>query len=505
MSLQRSSGVLLHVTSLPGRYGVGSLNRSAYAWVDFLADAGQTVWQVLPLGPTSYGDSPYASLSTFAGNPYLIGLESLVDDGLASPEDLEDAPELPHDKVDYSALSEWKLPLLARIAGRWVGRAPDEFHAWAATQSAWLPDYALFLALKSEHENKNWQEWPDELKTRQPAALAEARDRHAERIEVEQIIQWFFFRQWNALRAYANERKVKVFGDIPIFVAMDSSDTWCNPGLFQLDPDLKPTHVAGVPPDYFSPTGQLWGNPLYAWPAHAESGYAWWIERVRAAFTMYDILRIDHFRGFAAYWSVPAGSETAELGSWVKGPGAEFFQALRNALGEREIVAEDLGDITPDVTALRDQFQLPGMKIVQFAFGSDASNPFLPHNFESTRFVAYTGTHDNDTVRGWFETAQESEKRYAREYFGFIEESITRTLVRATMASVAQWAIVPLQDLLDLDGSARMNYPGRAHDNWGWRLQPGQLTPHHQGDLLRMTRIYNRLRLEPALVPPAAV
>lgn len=493
MNLPRCSGVLLHVTSLPGRYGVGSLNRSAYAWVDFLADAKQKIWQVLPLGPTSYGDSPYQSLSTFAGNPYLVGLEPLVEEGIAEQSDLEGAPELAEDKVDYCALYDWKLPLLHRIAERWASRAPQEFHQFCEQQSHWLPDYALFLALKAEQKNKGWNEWPLPLRQREPQAMQQARDRHAHQIQVEMFIQWLFFRQWNALRSYANRRAVQIFGDIPIFVAMDSADTWTHPGLFQFNKKLQPVAVAGVPPDYFAPTGQLWGNPLYDWRANKAEGYKWWIQRVRSAFEMYDLLRIDHFRGFAAYWRVRAGAKTAEKGKWVKGPGADLFKTLKRALGERAIVAEDLGDITPDVLQLRDRFHFPGMKIIQFGFGSGPDNPFLPHNFETPNFVAYTGTHDNDTVRGWYESSQsEGERDYVTEYFGNPDEPVSQTLCRATMASTARVAILPLQDLLDLGTEARMNYPGRAHDNWQWRLLPNQLGSEHQQRLRRWTEMYGR-------------
>jgi len=491
MTNKRSSGVLLHVTSLPGRYGVGTLNRSAYAWVDFLADSGQQIWQVLPLGPTSYGDSPYQSLSTYAGNPYLIGLDVLQEEGLVSQEELDESPDLPEGKVDYCALYEWKLPLLHKIAERHVKEAPAEFTQWCKSQK-WLEDYALFLSLKKEHNNTAWNQWPKPIRQRQAKALQDAKDTHQEAMQQEMFIQWLFFRQWKNLREYAAQRKIQIFGDIPIFVAMDSSDTWSHSKLFQFDPDLQPLSVAGVPPDYFSPTGQLWGNPLYDWKAHKDEGYQWWVERVQAAFEMYDILRVDHFRGFAGYWSVPADAKTAETGKWVKGPGADLFEAIHKALGERNIVAEDLGDITPDVTELRDKFEFPGMKILQFAYGSGPANPFLPHNFETTRFVAYTGTHDNDTVRGWYENGTESEREYCREYFGNIEEPISATLSRATFQSTAQWAIIPLQDLLDLGTEARMNFPGRAHDNWQWRLKPNELGEEHRSRLLKWTQMYNR-------------
>lgn len=492
MSISRCSGILLHPTSLPGRYGVGSFNRSAYAWVDFLADSKQKIWQVLPLGPTSYGDSPYQSLSTFAGNPYLIGLESLQEEGLLDPAELVDAPSLPEGKVDYCALYEWKLPLLRRLARRHMSSAPREFHQFCQQQASWLPDYALFVALKGEQNNQSWTSWPWELRTRQPEALKQAQTRHAEAIKVEMFIQWLFFSQWNRLRQHATRRGVQVFGDIPIFVALDSADTWCHPQLFQFDKNLQPKTVAGVPPDYFSPTGQLWGNPLYDWRANKQQQYQWWIERVRAAFDLYDILRIDHFRGFAAYWQVKARAKTAEKGRWVKGPGADFFKVLLKALGDRAIVAEDLGDITPDVLELRDRFRLPGMKIVQFGFGSDPGNPFLPHNFESSNFVAYTGTHDNDTVKGWFESARPDEQEYCRQYFGNPDEPISQTLIRATMQSVARIAILPLQDVLDLGTEARMNFPGRSHDNWQWRLLPEQLGEVHRDRLRLWTRLYAR-------------
>ena len=485
MTLSRCSGILLHVTSLPGRHGVGSLNRSAYAWLDFLADAGQKIWQVLPLGPTSYGDSPYQSLSTFAGNPYLISLEALQEEGWCQAEELK---ELPEGKVDYHHLYDWKLPLLHKIAER-IPSTP-EFERFCQQQK-WLPDYALFLALKTEFNNQAWNQWPKPLRHRHPKALAEARQRHAVTIRREMIIQWLFSKQWEQLRSYARKRGIQIFGDIPIFVAMDSADTWCSPQLFQFNKDLQPTAVAGVPPDYFSPTGQLWGNPLYDWKSHKAEGYAWWIERVQAAFRLYDILRVDHFRGFAGYWRVPADAKTAEKGRWVKGPGTDLFKILLKKVSQ-PIVAEDLGDITPDVLALRDRFQLPGMKVLQFAFGSTPENPFLPHNFESTQFVAYTGTHDNDTARGWYEKGTPEEQKYARDYFGNIDEPISQTLIRATLQSVAKVAIVPLQDVLDLDSEARMNFPGRAHDNWQWRLLPNQLTQVHRDQLKSWNRMFSR-------------
>jgi 4-alpha-glucanotransferase len=491
VALPRASGILLHPTCLPGPYGVGSLNRSAYAWLDFLADAGQKFWQVLPLGPTSYGDSPYQSPSTFAGNPYLIGLENLQEEGLLGPSELSSAPKLAEGKVNYCALYEWKLPLLRRMAQRQVKSAPAEFHQFCARQP-WLDDYALFMALKEQQNQKSWQQWPLPLRRRERQALEQARQQLASPIECEKYLQWLFFRQWESLRAYARRRGIQVVGDVPIFVAMDSADTWCHPQLFDFDEHLQPRSVAGVPPDYFSPTGQLWGNPLYAWKEHRQQNYAWWVERARAALARFDWVRIDHFRGFAAYWRVPAKAKTAQKGRWVKGPGTTFFQALLRELGEARIIAEDLGEITPDVLALRDRFGLPGMKILQFAFGSGANNPFLPHNFESTNFVAYSGTHDNDTVRGWWEAADEAAKAHLKAYFGPSEEPISQTLCRATLASVAKLAILPLQDVLDLPTEARMNFPGRSFDNWTWRLLPNQLEARHRDQLRTWSKLYLR-------------
>lgn len=490
----RRSGVLFHITSLPGRYGIGSLNRSAYAFVDFLKSAGQSIWQVLPVGPTGYGDSPYQSFSTFAGNPYLISLESLVDDGLLDAKVLESAPKFSDDKVDYEGIYNWKLPLLRKLAAAQTeAKAQGAFAAFCKEHHQWLDDYALFVALKVHFEQKAWNTWPKEIRSRQPGAVAEYTKRLKVDIQIEKYLQFLFFKQWNAFKAYANKNGVEVFGDTPIFVALDSADSWVNSSLFYFDAELQPKVVAGVPPDYFAPTGQLWGNPLYNWKVHKESGYAWWIERVRHAFKMFDILRIDHFRGFCGYWEVKAGSPTAEAGRWVKGPGNDLFKALEKSLGKLAIVAEDLGDITPDVTDLRDRLELPGMKIVQFGFGSGPGNDFLVHNY-GQNFVAYTGTHDNDTVRGWFESLKSpTEKQYFLDYFGNSKEAPSQVMIRVALQSVANTAITPLQDLLDLDGTARMNFPGRSFDNWQWRLLPEQLTEVHQKHLLELTKLYGRL------------
>ncbi|MCB0065164.1 MAG: 4-alpha-glucanotransferase, partial [Caldilineaceae bacterium] len=378
MNEGRKSGILLHPTSLPGRYGIGSLNDTAYEWVDFLQATRQSLWQVLPLGPTGYGDSPYQSFSSFAGNPYLISLEQLVTDGLLDQAQLDQAPNFPADHVDFGTIYTWKLPLLRTVADTFSQRATAEqqadFQAFCREEADWLDDFALFMALKDAHDGRPWNEWGMPLRSREAAALQAATKAHAAAIHGHKINQWLFYRHWQWLKGYANARDIQIIGDIPIFVAMDSADAWTNPDEFFLDAEFQPTVVAGVPPDYFSATGQLWGNPLYRWTTMQKNGYQWWLRRIRAALRLYDIVRIDHFRGFAAYWEVPAGEETAINGEWVTGPGPDFFKVVKRELGELPIIAEDLGEITPDVIALRDDFNLPGMKILQFAFSTDASD-----------------------------------------------------------------------------------------------------------------------------------
>ncbi|MEZ4662996.1 MAG: 4-alpha-glucanotransferase [Caldilineaceae bacterium] len=381
MNQQRKSGILLHPTSLPGPYGVGSFNQAAYTWVDFLARTQQSLWQVLPLGPTGYGDSPYQSFSSFAGNPYLISLEDLVAEGLLTQDELNQNPGFPADRVDFGAIYQWKLPLLHRVAQAFDKRATAEQKAalaeFCAAQAHWLNDYALFMALKDVHNGQPWNQWDMPLRSRQPAALHAATQAQADAIHTHKLNQWHFYRQWQRLKAYANAQDIQIVGDIPIFVAMDSADTWTNPSEFFLDAAFQPTVVAGVPPDYFSATGQLWGNPLYRWPAMQQNGYRWWLQRIHAVLSLYDIVRIDHFRGFAGYWEVPADEKTAVNGQWLPGPGADFFETVLRELGELPIIAEDLGEITPDVVTLRNQFNLPGMKILQFAFSSRCQRQIL--------------------------------------------------------------------------------------------------------------------------------
>lgn len=492
----RQSGILLHPTSLPGRFGIGTFDEAAYRWVDFLAHTHQRIWQVLPLGPTGYGDSPYQSFSSFAGNPYLINLAELAADGLLDQALLDQAPGFPDDRVDYGAIYRWKLPLLRQAADAFAARATREqraeYDAFCAAESDWLHDYALFMALKDAHGGAPWNQWAMPLRSRRPKALAQAEKTHAAAIHAHKFNQWLFYRQWRRLKAYANDAQIRALGDIPIFVAMDSSDAWTNPGEFYLDDDYQPTVVAGVPPDYFSVTGQLWGNPLYRWDAMKSNGYRWWLRRIRAALRLYDMVRIDHFRGFAGYWEVPAGEPTAVNGRWVGGPGAHFFETVLSALGELPIIAEDLGEITPDVIELRNRFDLPGMKILQFAFSTDATDKFLPHNYQPN-FLVYSGTHDNDTARGWYEqSATDHERDHFRRYCRTDGHDPAWTLIDAAFGSTAVIAIVPMQDVLDLGTEARMNLPGRSAGNWGWRLLPSQVNEQVADRLLATTLLYGR-------------
>jgi 4-alpha-glucanotransferase len=494
MAFPRASGVLLHPTSLPGRYGIGDLGPECHAWIDFLQRAKQKLWQVLPLGPTGYGDSPYQSFSAFAGNPYLVSPDALFADGLLRREDLGDVPAFPAGRVDFGPVITYKLRVLDRAFERFQAtRGPlrQEFEAFAREHAGWLDDYALFMSLK-QSLGAVWSDWDEPLALRRPAALAAARARLARAIDAQRFQQFVFFRQWHAVREHARAAEVRIIGDIPIFVAYDSADVWARRELFMLDTHGRSTAVAGVPPDYFAPTGQLWGNPLYRWNAIAADGYAWWIERFRATLELFDIVRLDHFRGFETYWEIPATALTAETGRWVEGPGRALFDALHTALGDVPILAEDLGDITPEVIVLRDAFDFPGMKIAQFAFGSDASEPFLPHNFPHN-CAAYTGSHDNDTTRGWYETAATPEEQdFARRYLRTSGRDIAWDLIALVFASVADSAVVPLQDVLDKGTEARMNLPGRIAGNWGWRFTTGELTGQHAARLAELATLYGR-------------
>jgi 4-alpha-glucanotransferase len=495
MKYKRASGVILHPTSLPSADGIGDLGPEAYHWLDFLANAGSSLWQVLPLGPTGYGDSPYQCFSAFAGNPFLVSSAMLMDEDLLLPEDVDDRPDFPTENVDYGSVIPWKLTLLDRAYDRFQAAGSEElareFDDFQVQQSSWLPDFALFMAIKESQGGVSWDQWPEPLRNRNPSALSQYKSAESQSIERHTFRQFLFFRQWQALHHYAASKGIQIVGDIPIFVAYDSTDVWSHPELFYLDQRGKPTVVAGVPPDYFSPTGQLWGNPLYRWDLHAETGYAWWIERLRATLALVDIIRLDHFRGFSGYWEVPAGAETAEAGRWVPGPGARFFGTVEASLPDLPIIAEDLGEITPDVVQLRDQFGFPGMKILQFAFSTDATDPFLPHNYPKN-CVVYTGTHDNDTSWGWYLSAKPEEADLLRRYLARSGEDVSWDLIRAAWSSIACMAFAPMQDFLSLRTEGRMNFPGKPSGNWGWRMHPKALAESLCARLLETNELYGR-------------
>lgn len=503
----RVSGLLLHPTSLPGPYGIGDLGPEAYAFLDFLQAAGQRIWQVLPLGPTGYGDSPYQCFSAMAGNPMLVSPEQLAQEGWLVPDDLAPLTSLPTATADFDRLIEPRRAVLARAFARYehVADAPQRtaFDAFREAHAWWLDDFSLFMALKEAHGMRAWSEWPAPLRDRDAVALERARLVHAGICRLHQFVQWQFFEQWSALRVAAAARGIAMMGDMPIFVAHDSADVWARPDQFDLNADGRPRVVAGVPPDYFSATGQLWGNPLYRWDRMAADGYAWWIARVRTTLALVDRVRLDHFRGFVAYWEVAGEAATAMHGEWRRGPGAALFEALTAALGPLPIVAENLGFITADVEALRTRFGLPGMAILQFAFGTDPqAADFLPHNFTADR-VAYTGTHDNDTMMGWAKGSAgdstrtmaevDRERRYAEAYLAAATDDLHWAAIRGVVASVADTAIVPVQDVLGLGSEARMNVPGRASGNWRWRMPAGALTPAHAARLRDLADLYGRL------------
>lgn len=506
MTFSRSSGVLVHPTSFPSKYGIGDLGDEAYRFIDFLVHSGQQLWQVLPLGPTGFGDSPYACFSAFAGNPFLVSPDHLVRDGLIDEADLAPLPDFPAKRVDFGKVVTYKLNLLATAYAHFTkhgtGSIQAEFAEFCREKVSWLEDYALFRALKDAHNGASWDKWPTELKLRETAALAEARATFHDSVEAHKYAQFLFFRQWKALRTYCGEKGIRIIGDIPIFVAFDSADVWCAKECFKLDTTGTPTVVAGVPPDYFSKDGQLWGNPLYNWEAMHETGYAWWIARVKSVLDFVDIIRMDHFRGFAACWEVKFGAKTAKKGRWVKVPGRDLFQTLRLAFPDMPIIAEDLGVITPDVVALRDEFEFPGMRILQFGFSSDATNHDLPHNY-LPNCVVYVGTHDNDTAVGWFHSSAggsstrtkeqvEREQQFCLEYLNTKGKEIHWDFIRTAWASVADISMVQLQDVLGLDSTARMNLPGSGKGNWEWRYQADDLTWKMVERLKKLTELYGR-------------
>ena len=498
MRLPRGSGILLHPTSLPGRYGIGDVGPDADRFVGNLTAAGQRWWQMLPVGPTGYGNSPYQSHSSFAGNPLLISPDLLVEDGILSRRDLEPLPDFPTDHVDFDEVTAWKHGLLERAFANF-DKTRHDFRGFAWDNGWWLEDFALYMALKEAHGGCAWIDWEPDIARRRPEALEAWRSRLVERVDFHRFVQFLFDRQWRRLRALCRDNGIGLIGDVPIFVALDSSDVWARPELFKLDGHGRPTVVAGVPPDFFSADGQLWGNPLYDWQAHAAEGYRWWIARMRAVINRVDIVRLDHFRGFADYWEIPAGSPTAAGGRWVRGPRDELLHALAEGLNGLPLIAEDLGDIDQAVHDLRDRFDLPGMKILQFAFDGE-SDGFLPYNYPRNCIV-YTGTHDNDTTVGWFTTEESytiqspeqvaQERRYVRRFVG-PGEPIHWALIRLALSSVADTAVIPLQDVIGLGGEARMNRPGIPAGNWTWRHKSEELTPNLLDRLAELTAVYGR-------------
>jgi len=527
--LKRESGVLLHITSLTSKYGIGDLGKSAYEFVDFLELGGQRLWQLLPLNPTGFKDSPYQSFSTFAGNPLLICPDILKAWKLLDATDLAQIPDFPLDKVDYGPVIEYKFGLMRLAYDRFSNGASAKlqsaYDTFLAENNSWLEDYALFMALKSHFiaERKNhfetpeykafvelnkefldddqladyyygavWQSWPEDISKRRVAAIRKWTTELAVEIGFHKFLQFVFYYQFDELKTYANDKNIRIIGDIPIFVALDSSDCWANPKLFLLDKDGNPTGVAGVPPDYFSEDGQLWGNPLYNWPAMKKTGYQWWIDRISAALKLCDIIRIDHFRGFEGYWQVAYGSKTARIGAWMPGPSKDLFRVIQEQLGDLPIIAEDLGVITPEVEALRDDFKLPGMKVIQFGFDGGHGNEHLPLNYDTSHAVVYTGTHDNDTTVGWYQSQPEAVQDQFRRLMNVSGENAAWDMIRLAMLSVPRMAVIPMQDLLSQGADSRMNTPGTASGNWQYRLLAGDLKPEIAKELKYLSRLGDR-------------
>ncbi|HOJ36919.1 MAG TPA: 4-alpha-glucanotransferase [Ignavibacteriales bacterium] len=495
MKNTRVAGVLLHPTSLPSKYGIGDLGEDAYKFVDFLHASKQTLWQTLPLGPTGYGNSPYSALSAFAGNHLMISIDKLVNDGLLFESDIQ----IPHFeskyRVDFELVANFKMQLFEKAYQKFKtvpGDLKRDYNKFCVENSDWLDDYALFMAAKKEHGGKHWTEWEKELVKREN--LDYYMEKYAEGVGFHKFLQFIFFRQWLELKNYANSKNIKIIGDIPIFVAYDSADVWANKKYFTIDEEGKQITVAGVPPDYFSETGQLWGNPLYQWEEHIKDNFTWWKQRFHSLLKITDIVRIDHFRGFEAFWEIPAGSPNAIKGKWVKAPGKELFQAIKDEFGDLPIIAEDLGVITPEVEELRDSFGLPGMKVLQFAFGKDGEKKFLPHNYIQN-CVVYTGTHDNDTTKGFFDSEREKGSdvfEHAKKYLNFSGENIVYELIRVAYASVANIVLIPMQDILNLGTEHRMNFPGKADGNWAWRFTWYQVPNNLNHKLADMVELYER-------------
>lgn len=492
---ERSSGILLHPTSLPSPHGIGDLGKQAYKFVDFLVASKQKLWQIFPLGPTGYGDSPYQCFSAFAGNPLLISLDNLMEKSLLKQEDVKPHKVFNEEHVEYGEVINFKFSVLKKAHQNFTSvKNPIEkmkYENYCYNQRKWLDDYALFMALKEYHGGAVWNTWDKSIAQREPEAMKEWKNELKEQIDFQKFIQYVFFDQWMELKAYANRNFVDIIGDIPIFVAFDSADVWAKPDMFCLDEKGYPTEVAGVPPDYFSQTGQLWGNPLYEWDRMKEDNYSWWIDRFKETLQMVDIVRLDHFRGFEAYWAVPYGEDTAINGTWKKGPGADLFNALEASLGNIPVIAEDLGFITKEVHELREQFNLPGMKILQFAFNSSEESDVIPHRYDKNS-VVYTGTHDNETILGWFGSAFSSDKEYALKYMKSDGKDVAWDFIQLAYSTVSNMAIVPLQDVLALGNEARMNLPGTSGGNWTWRYKEGVLTEDIAYRLADITKLYGR-------------
>ncbi len=497
MKYQRSAGILLHPTSLPGKFGIGDLGIDAFTFIDFLKASGQSLWQVFPLGPTGFGDSPYQCFSAFAGNPLLISLELLYKDGLLNDSDISNLPQFDPHKIDYGEIIKIKYKLFEKAFANYVEdgkQLQNECGSFCDDNNYWLDDYATFMALKDFHGGKAWNEWGKEFKFRDAEKLKTWKDKNNLKIDYHKFLQYIFYKQWTSLKQYANEKGIKIVGDLPIFIAYDSADLWSNKSLFSVDKNGNLETVAGVPPDYFSPTGQLWGNPLYKWDLMEKNNFAWWKKRLSKMYEFVDIVRIDHFRGLDAFWEIPGDAPTAEKGRWVKAPGEKLFKEIRKELGDVPILAEDLGVITKSVEELRDSFGFPGMKILQFAFGKTGDKNFLPHN-HIKNCVVYSGTHDNDTTRGFFETEKNNNSgiyQWAQKYLNYYGDDMVHEIIRTAYASVANIVIIPMQDILNLGTDARMNFPGRPGGNWTWRFSWDQITDSLTAHFNEMTKLYER-------------
>ncbi len=489
----RKSGILMPIFSLPSKHGIGCFSEEAYRFVDFLEKAGQKLWQILPLGPTSYGDSPYQSFSTFAGNPYFIDLDELVKEGMLTAKELDKCDLGDTERyIDYEKMYKNRMAVLRKAFERSHIESDERFVQFCTDNAEWLPDYSLFMAVKDSFGGVSWDKWDEDIRLRKPEAIKRYKDESSEQIRFYEFLQYMFACQWKKLKSYANSRGIEIVGDIPIYVAFDSADVWANPELFQLDESLLPTAVAGCPPDAFSATGQLWGNPLYRWDYHKQTGFEWWMKRFAHSFSLYDIVRVDHFRAFDEYYSIPYGDKTAEYGKWIEGPGFELFKVLKKHLGNKQIIAEDLGFLTPSVLKLVKDTGFPGMKVLHFGFYKDSTSEYLPHNY-STNCVVYTGTHDNDTTVSWYRGMSRADRAFTRDYLNVRRsQNINWVLIRAALSSVADTAVIPIQDYLGLGNEARINLPSTLGDNWKWRVYANELTSELADKIRRLTKMYGR-------------